>query len=63
MAAGGGAIAPGAIGNRAASAPVDGPARIVSSRRPRFDGDPLFHALRGAAAADRRSGVFVGRRG
>jgi GH15 family glucan-1,4-alpha-glucosidase len=57
MAAGEGSLALGAIGNCAASALVDGQARIVWSCWPRFDGDPVFHALLGAAAAD--DGAFA----
>ena len=50
----------GAIGNCAASALVDPRGRIVWSCWPRFDGDPLFHALLGggdAAAGDGSFGV------
>ena len=42
-----GSLALGAIGNCAASALVDGRGRIVWSCWPRFDGDPVFHALLG----------------
>ncbi len=39
----------GAIGNCAASALIDANGRIVWSCWPRFDGDPVFHALLGSA--------------
>lgn len=39
----------GVIGNCAASALIDAQGRIVWSCWPRFDGDPVFHALLGSA--------------
>jgi GH15 family glucan-1,4-alpha-glucosidase len=47
----------GAIGNCAASALIDGEGRIVWSCWPRFDGDPVFHALLGSATPG--TGVFA----
>jgi GH15 family glucan-1,4-alpha-glucosidase len=45
-------LALGVIGNCAASALIDSQGRIVWSCWPRFDGDPVFHALLGAVAPD-----------
>lgn len=39
-------------GNCAISALIDARGRIVWWCLPRFDGDPVFHALLGASAAD-----------
>lgn len=46
------------IGNCAISALVDQHARIVWSCFPRFDGDPVFHALLGAPDNDPNAGLF-----
>src|SRR5262245_19731547 len=40
------------IGNCAVSALIDQRGRIVWSCMPRFDGDPVFHALLGASTPD-----------
>jgi len=49
----------GVIGNCAIGALVDRNARIVWSCLPRFDGDPVFHALLGAAdGEDAYAGAF-----
>jgi GH15 family glucan-1,4-alpha-glucosidase len=50
-------LAVGVIGNCAASALVDTRARIVWSCMPRFDGDPVFHALLGGD--DPKDGLFA----
>ena len=47
------------IGNCAISALVDARARIVWSCFPRFDGDPVFHALIGAPDAASGDGLFA----
>jgi len=49
----------GLIGNCNISALVDERARIVWSCLPRFDGDPVFHALLGAPAEAPEDGVFA----
>ncbi len=46
------------IGNCAISALIDAQGRIVWGCFPRFDGDPVFHALLGAPAGNPDSGVF-----
>jgi GH15 family glucan-1,4-alpha-glucosidase len=46
------------IGNCAISALIDAHARIVWACFPRFDGNPLFHALLGAPSDDPATGVF-----
>jgi GH15 family glucan-1,4-alpha-glucosidase len=48
----------GLIGNCSISALIDRQARIVWCCLPRFDGDPVFHALLGAPAAAPDAGVF-----
>jgi GH15 family glucan-1,4-alpha-glucosidase len=48
----------GLIGNCAISALIDREARIVWCCLPRFDGDPIFHALLGDPADAPDSGVF-----
>jgi GH15 family glucan-1,4-alpha-glucosidase len=49
----------GLIGNCSVSALIDRQARIVWCCLPRFDGDPIFHALLGAPAAAPDDGVFA----
>lgn len=49
----------GLIGNCTISALVDAKGQIVWSCLPRFDGDPVFHALLGAPATAPRDGVFA----
>ncbi|MEW5965236.1 MAG: glycoside hydrolase family 15 protein [Pseudomonadota bacterium] len=49
----------GLIGNCCVSALVDSRARIVWFCLPRFDGDPVFHALLGGPADAPDSGVFA----
>ncbi len=49
----------GLIGNCSISALIDREARIVWCCLPRFDGDPIFHALLGAPAAAPEDGVFA----
>ncbi|TCT08751.1 GH15 family glucan-1,4-alpha-glucosidase [Tepidamorphus gemmatus] len=50
----------GLVGNCAVSALVDSVGRIVWCCLPRFDGDPVFHALLGAPPqADRHAGAFT----
>ena len=46
------------IGNCAVSALVDKRAAIVWCCVPRFDGDPIFHALLGNGAGAEQDGVF-----
>ncbi|MCC7287266.1 MAG: glycoside hydrolase family 15 protein [Burkholderiaceae bacterium] len=46
-------------GNCAISALIDARGRIVWWCLPRFDGDPVFHALLGASAADADDGFFA----
>jgi GH15 family glucan-1,4-alpha-glucosidase len=46
------------IGNCAVGALIDAQARIVWCCMPRFDGEPVFHALLGAPAGDPDSGQF-----
>src|SRR5262245_10709930 len=46
------------IGNCAIGALIDAQARIVWCCMPRFDGEPVFHALLGAPADDPDSGEF-----
>ena len=48
----------GLIGNCSISALIDRKARIVWCCLPRFDGDPVFHALLGAPSAAPDDGVF-----
>jgi GH15 family glucan-1,4-alpha-glucosidase len=48
----------GLIGNCSISALIDRQARIVWCCLPRFDGDPVFHALLGAPANAPEDGVF-----
>src|SRR6476619_4324173 len=48
----------GLIGNCSISALIDQHARIVWCCLPRFDGDPVFHALLGAPSASPDDGVF-----
>ncbi len=48
----------GLIGNCSVGALVDRQAQIVWCCLPRFDGDPVFHALLGAPAAAPGDGVF-----
>jgi GH15 family glucan-1,4-alpha-glucosidase len=50
-------LALGAVGNCAASALVDARATVVWSCLPRFDGDPVFHALLGGEAP--QDGLFA----
>jgi GH15 family glucan-1,4-alpha-glucosidase len=50
-------LALGAIGNCAASALIDARATVVWSCLPRFDGDPVFHALLGGEAP--QDGLFA----
>ncbi|MCG3188221.1 MAG: Trehalase [Burkholderiaceae bacterium] len=47
------------VGNCAISALVDSRGRIVWWCVPRFDGDPVFHALLGAPTSDADDGVFA----
>ena len=46
------------IGNCAVSALIDARGRVVWSCFPRFDGDPVFHALLGSASGDAGAGVL-----
>lgn len=46
------------VGNCSISALIDGRGRIVWSCFPRFDGDPIFHALLGMPVRSQPSGVF-----
>ncbi|MBE7418927.1 MAG: glycoside hydrolase family 15 protein [Ideonella sp.] len=46
------------IGNCAVGALIDAQARLVWCCMPRFDGDPVFHALLGATADDPDAGQF-----
>jgi GH15 family glucan-1,4-alpha-glucosidase len=48
----------GLIGNGVISALIDGRGRIVWSCLPRFDGDPVFHALLGGGAAPQPRGFW-----
>src|SRR5262249_10822154 len=48
----------GLIGNCSISALIDRQARIVWCCLPRFDGDPIFHALLGHAKSAPDDGVF-----
>ncbi len=48
----------GLIGNCSISALIDREARMVWCCLPRFDGDPIFHALLGHSAAAPDDGVF-----
>jgi GH15 family glucan-1,4-alpha-glucosidase len=48
----------GLIGNCSIAALIDKDARIVWSCLPRFDGDPVFHALLGGGGNGGRDGVF-----
>ncbi|WP_455374537.1 glycoside hydrolase family 15 protein [Limibacillus halophilus] len=48
----------GLIGNCSIAALIDKDARIVWSCLPRFDGDPVFHALLGGGENGGRDGVF-----
>ena len=48
----------GLIGNCSISALIDREARIVWCCLPRFDGDPIFHALLGHSPAAPDGGVF-----
>jgi hypothetical protein len=48
----------GLIGNCSISALIDREARIVWCCLPRFDGDPIFHALLGHSKAAPDDGVF-----
>lgn len=48
----------GLIGNCGVSALIDREARVVWCCLPRFDGDPIFHALLGHSATTPDSGVF-----
>jgi GH15 family glucan-1,4-alpha-glucosidase len=50
-------LALGAVGNCAASALIDAQATVVWSCLPRFDGDPVFHALLGGEAP--QDGLFA----
>ncbi|MFO1090863.1 MAG: glycoside hydrolase family 15 protein [Hyphomicrobiales bacterium] len=47
------------IGNCCVSALLDPAAQLVWGCFPRFDGDPVFHALLGAPTDDRDAGVFA----
>jgi GH15 family glucan-1,4-alpha-glucosidase len=49
----------GVIGNCAVAALIDRDARVVWYCLPRFDGDPVFHALLGAPAEAPDDGVFA----
>jgi hypothetical protein len=46
------------IGNCCIGALLDGHGRIVWACLPRFDGEPVFHALVGAPPSDPAGGVF-----
>ena len=48
----------GLIGNCSISALIDREARIVWCCLPRFDGDPIFHALLGHSKAAPEDGIF-----
>ena len=48
----------GLIGNCSVAALIDRNARVVWYCLPRFDGDPIFHALLGAPAERKEDGVF-----
>jgi GH15 family glucan-1,4-alpha-glucosidase len=49
----------GLIGNCGISALIDRQARMVWCCMPRFDGDPVFHALLGNASGDPSDGAFT----
>ena len=49
----------GVIGNCGFGALIDAQARIMWCCLPRFDGDPVFHALLGAPPADPEGGLFA----
>ena len=49
----------GLIGNCCVSALVDKSGNVVWCCLPRFDGDPVFHALLGGSGDDNNNGIFA----